>query len=415
MSTQIILHIYPRPSKANKAGLQPLYIRFTIKGKRSEYSSKKFIDPSQWHPEMMKMRGNSETARSINSYLEGIRNKFILTQTMLTYQDIDINVDTFVNAYHGKRRERQRTIITIFQNHNDQIKTLVGIDYAPGTLQRYQTSLKHTQDYIRHQYNTNDIAINKIDLSFITGYDFYLRTIRKCNNNSTVKYIRNFQKIINICLANRWITSDPFLNYKAKLQPVERNILTQEELDILANKTIETYRLDTVRDIFLFSCYTGLAYIDVKNLTPLNITKHIDGQQWIETHRQKTNTSSKIPLLPTALAILKKYQNNPKCLNENTLLPIPCNQKTNAFLKEIAIICGIQKELTFHCARHTFATTITLSNGVPIETVSKMLGHTSIRTTQHYAKITDRKVANDMQNLKAVLAAAQKKNKKRAK
>lgn len=409
MSNEITVHIYPRAAKANAAGMHPIYIRVTIKGKRTEFSSKKFISPSQWDPVMMKMKGSSEEARSINSYLESTKNKLTQTQIVLAYQGIDLNIVNFMDAYLGKNRERQRTIIPVFKDHNKQIKALIGIEYSAGTLERYEVSLRHTQEYIRFQYGTDDIALNKIDHTFITGYDFYLRSERLCSNNTTVKYIKNFKKIIRICLANGWITSDPFLNYKVKLQEIERNILTEQELDKLATKEITIHRLDAVRDIFLFACYTGLAYIDVKQLTPLNITKGIDGQLWIETHRQKTNTPSKIPLLGTALAIIHKYQEHPKCNNEDTLLPVASNQKMNAYLKEIAAICGINKELTFHCARHTFATTVTLSNGVPIESVSKMLGHKSIRTTQHYAKITDRKVANDMENLKAVLEAAKNK------
>lgn len=234
-------------------------------------------------------------------------------------------------------------------------------------------------------------------------YDFYLRSIRNCSNNTTIKYLKNFKKIIRICLANGWIDKDPFLNYKSKHTEVERNILTQEELDLLIQKEFRVERLKLVRDIFAFSCYTRLAYIDVKNLTKDNIIKGIDNSLWISTNRQKTDTSSKIPLLNTPLQIIESYDIHPAADNQNKLLPILSNQKMNAYLKEIADVCGINKELSFHCARHTFATTVTLSNGVPIETVSKMLGHKSIRTTQHYAKITDRKVAIDMNLLRQVI------------
>lgn len=403
MSNQVTVYIYARAAKANTAGLHPIYVRLTIQGKRTEFSTKKFITSSKWDQKTMKMKGTNEEARSINSYLESLKNKLTQTQIMLEYQGTLINIDNFMNAYLGKSRHRERTLLSVFQDHNKQVKTLIGTDYAAGTYERYETSLKHTRDYIKFQYGSNDIAIGDIDNSFITGYDFYLRTERNCANNTTVKYIKNFKKIIRICLANGWINQDPCLNYKVKLQEIERNFLTQQELEYIANKDITIERLDAVRDIFLFSCFTGLAYIDVKQLTPANLIKGIDGQLWIDTKRQKTNTPSRIPLLGSALDIIAKYHDHPKCNNENTLLPVASNQKMNAYLKEIATICGITKELTFHCARHTFATTVTLSNGVPIESVSKMLGHKSIRTTQHYAKITDRKVANDMDNLKAVL------------
>ncbi|WP_134091066.1 site-specific integrase [Olivibacter sp. XZL3] len=403
MNTTITLHIYARAAKANAAGLHPLYVRITIDGKRTEFSSKKFINPKHWDQKMMKMKGNTEEARSINSYLEKLKAKITQTQIVLEYQEIALTLESFMHVFIGKSAERERTLIPVFEEHNKRLFSLVGIEYAQGTYERYQTSLQHTKEFIQYQYGVNDIALSKIDHRFITDYDFYLRTKRACGNNTTVRYIKNFKKIILICIANGWIQKDPFLNYKTKIQEVERDILSQEELQRLMAKEINVERLAVVRDIFVFSCFTGLAYIDVKQLTPANLTKGIDGQMWISTHRQKTDTLSKIPLLDTARLIIEKYRNHPKSGNEGTLLPILTNQKMNAYLKEVAAICHINKELTFHCARHTFATTVTLSNGVPIESVSKMLGHKSIKTTQHYAKITDRKVANDMENLKKIL------------
>jgi site-specific recombinase XerD len=201
-------------------------------------------------------------------------------------------------------------------------------------------------------------------------------------------------------LANDWLDKNPFANYKSKVKEVERVYLTEEEIQNIINKDFKTDRLLLVRDIFLFSCFTGLAYIDVKNLTKSHISIGIDGEKWIFTHRQKTESASKIPILPITQMLIDKYEHHPQCMNEEKLLPILSNQKMNAYLKEIAAVCGIEKELTFHIARHTFATTVTLTNGVPIESVSKMLGHTNIKTTQHYAKILDRKVSEDMQVLK---------------
>ncbi|CAM4264183.1 site-specific integrase [Flavobacterium terrigena] len=291
-------------------------------------------------------------------------------------------------------------LVPIFQYHNNKIKELVGQEYAAGTLERYETSLKHTKEFLNWKYNISDINIEKIDYSFITEYEFYLRSVRKCANNTAVKYIKNFHKIINICLANGWLTKDPFANYKSKVKEVVREFLNEIDIQNLMNKEFVSDRLELVRDIFVFSCFTGLAYIDVKQLTRNNISLGIDGDKWIFKNRQKTETISKIPLLPTAEFIIDKYADYPVCLNENRLLPILSNQKMNAYLKEIATVCGINKELTFHIARHTFATTVTLSNGVPLETVSKMLGHTNLKTTQHYAKILDKKISDDMKTLK---------------
>jgi site-specific recombinase XerD len=206
-------------------------------------------------------------------------------------------------------------------------------------------------------------------------------------------------------LANGWLNKDPFANYKAKVKEVVREFLSEAEIEQMMNKEFVSERLELVRDIFVFSCFTGLAYIDVKQLTLDNISLGIDGDKWIFKNRQKTDTASKIPLLPTAKDIIDKYADYPVCKNEKRLLPILSNQKMNAYLKEIADVCGIKKDLTFHIARHTFATTITLSNGVPLETVSKMLGHTSLKTTQHYAKILDKKISEDMMILKSKFAS----------
>ena len=400
MNSKVTLHFYAKSTKANGNGLLPIYVRLTIEGKRFEYSTKKFIEPSKWSTELSKMKGNSEEARSINNLLDFTRNRINEIQFELLKDGISLNIDEFKNRLLGIK-ERERLLIPIFTEHNRKIKELVGSEYAPGTLERYETSLKHTKDFLQWKYRVSDIDIEKIDHAFITEYEFYLRTERKCANNTAVKYIKNFHKIINICLANGWLNKDPFANYKSKVKEVIREFLTEQEIQSLMEKEFVSERLELVRDIFVFSCFSGLAYIDVKQLSKDNIVLGIDGDKWINKNRQKTDTNSKIPLLPTAQYILDKYANHPVCVNEDKLLPIFSNQKMNAYLKEIATVCGINKELTFHIARHTFATTVTLSNGVPIETVSKMLGHTNLKTTQHYAKILDKKISEDMQVLKA--------------
>ena len=400
MNSKVTLHFYAKSTKANGNGLLPIYVRLTIDGKRFEYSTKKFIEPSKWSTELSKMKGNSEEARSINNLLDFTRNRINEIQFELLKDGISLNIEEFKNRLLGIK-ERERLLIPIFTEHNRKIKELVGTEYAPGTLERYETSLKHTKDFLQWKYRVSDIDIEKIDHAFITEYEFYLRTERKCANNTAVKYIKNFHKIINICLANGWLTKDPFANYKSKVKEVTREFLTELEIQSLMEKEFVSERLELVRDIFVFSCFTGLAYIDVKQLSQDNIVLGIDGDKWINKNRQKTDTNSKIPLLPTAQYIVDKYENHPVCKNKVNLLPILSNQKMNAYLKEIATVCGINKELTFHIARHTFATTVTLSNGVPIETVSKMLGHTNLKTTQHYAKILDKKISEDMQALKS--------------
>jgi site-specific recombinase XerD len=399
MKTKITLHFYAKSTKANANGLLPIYVRLTVDGKRLEFSTKKFVEKSKWSNELSKMKGTTEEARSINSYLDLMKSKVLDAQMELIHRNQTLSIENFKSKLLGTE-ERRRMLVPIFQDHNNKIKELVGKEYAPGTLERYTTSLKHTIEFMQWKYNVSDIDITKIDHAFITDYEFWLRSVRNCANNTAVKYLKNFNKIIKLCLANDWLDKNPFANYKSKVKEVERVYLTENEIQSIIGKDFKTERLSLVRDIFLFSCFTGLAYIDVKNLTKSHISYGIDGEKWIFTHRQKTESASKIPILPVTQMIIDKYENHPQCNNEDKLLPILSNQKMNAYLKEIAGVCEIEKELTFHIARHTFATTVTLTNGVPIESVSKMLGHKNLRTTQHYAKVLDRKVSDDMKILK---------------
>ena len=399
MKTKITLHFYAKSTKANANGLLPIYVRLTVDGKRLEFSTKKFVEKSKWSSELSKMKGTTDEARSINSYLDLMKSKVLDAQMELLHRNEALSIENFKNKLLGNE-ERQRMLVPIFQDHNNKIKELVGKEYAPGTLERYTTSLKHTLEFMQWKYNVSDIDISKIDHAFITEYEFWLRSVRNCANNTAVKYIKNFNKIIKICLANDWLDKNPFANYKSKVKEVERVYLSEEEVQAIIEKEFKTERLSLVRDIFVFSCFTGLAYIDVKNLTKSHISFGIDGEKWIFTHRQKTESASKIPILPVTQIIIDKYENHPQCNNQEKLLPILSNQKMNTYLKEIAAVCEIEKELTFHIARHTFATTVTLTNGVPIESVSKMLGHKNLRTTQHYAKVLDRKVSDDMEILK---------------
>lgn len=390
---------YIKRAKVNNLGVCPIYTRVTVNTKRFEFSTNKYINPDKWSSEGSKVKGATEEARTINSHLDYLKNQVIEAEKKLFKKDITLNSENLKNELFGAA-ENKRMLVPIFQDHNNKIKELVGKEYAPGTLERYTTSLKHTIEFIQWKYNVSDIDITKIDHAFITDYEFWLRSVRNCANNTAVKYIKNFNKIIKICLANDWLDKNPFANYKSKVKEVERVYLTEAEIQSIFEKDFKTERLSLVRDIFLFSCFTGLAYIDVKNLTKSHISYGIDGEKWIFTHRQKTESASKIPILPMTQMIIDKYENHPQCLNEDKLLPILSNQKMNAYLKEIAGVCEIEKELTFHIARHTFATTVTLTNGVPIESVSKMLGHKNLRTTQHYAKVLDRKVSEDMKILK---------------
>ncbi|MEO6671271.1 MAG: site-specific integrase [Ferruginibacter sp.] len=398
MNNLFKLLVYLKQPKASNSSLYPIYIRITVNGKRAEISTKRESEPGKWNKKAGRMIGTTEKVHQLNSFLDRLVAKIYTYQNELLQNNISITADLIKNKFTGKS-DKSRMLISIFEQHNKDLSQLVGKEYSASTLTRYETSMNHVIEFMKWKFGIADIDIKKLDHPFITDFNFYLRTEKNCNNNSAVKYIKNFRKVIRICLSNGWLDKDPFINFKVKVKEVERAFLSEEELQALHYKKFKMERLNQVKDIFLFSCYTGLAYIDAKNLTQSNVVLGIDGKKWIHTHRKKTDTPSHIPLLPPALEIIEKYKQHPKSINESSLLPVLSNQKMNAYLKEIAICCEISKDLTFHIARHTFATTVTLSNNVPIESVSKMLGHKNLRTTQHYAKILDKKVSNDMEKL----------------
>jgi len=399
MSKTFGLLFYLKKNKASASGTLPIYLRITIDGKRTEISTKRTIEIKKWSIEANKAIGRTEDIRELNAYLDSLVSKVYQCQRDLIQDNKEVTTETLKNKFLGIE-EKQVTLINLFKDHNKQVERLIGNGYSAGTLERYKTVCKHLQEFMKHTYNVSDYRLNKINHKFITDFEFYLKSERECAHNSTIKYIKNFKKIVRIAIANDWIVKDPFLNYKVQLKEVKREFLSEEEMQTMLEKDLHTHRLELVRDIFIFCCYTGLAYSDVKKLSKDSIVIGIDGEKWIKTNRTKTGTRSSIPLLPPALKILKKYENSPLSVSKGVLLPVLSNQKSNAYLKEIADLCGIKKNLTTHLARHTFATTVTLSNGVGIESVSKMLGHTSIKTTQHYAKILDSKVSDDMAILK---------------
>jgi len=400
---------YPKRRDSDLPDKASVYMRITVNGRRSELSINRKVNVSKWNQKAEKLSGTKEEVKDFNSYLDALRNKIYAIHQQLLRRDIKITSEAIKNSYLGVD-EKQIMLLEIFQNHNEQMEMLIGKEYALSTVKKYKTAYKHVKNFLAYKFKRKDIPIERLNHSFITNFEFYLKSVKNCNHNSTLKYIKNFKKIVIIALSNGWIDKDPFINYKVHVKTVEREFLSKEEIQMMLYKKLHAPRLELVRDVFIFCCYTGLSYSDVKKLTKNNLVKGIDGEMWIKTNRVKTNTPSNIPLLPTALMILDNYKDHVDVINGDVLLPVLSNQKSNAYLKEIADLCGINKNLTTHLARHTFATTITLSNGVPIESVSKMLGHKSLRTTQHYAKILDRKVSDDMSILKSKLIHLNKNN-----
>lgn len=381
-----------------------VYLRLTVDGISREISTKRTWPLSRWDQATGRPKGNKEDAAKLQAYLDALRVNVYGAKSKLIQDQKPITADALKNALTG-RDEVKHNVLDTFRHHNEQMKALLHKEYAPATIQKYNTVYDHTKAFIKWKYGVDDLNVRDLNYEFISDYSFWLKTIKGCGHNVTVKYLGNFKKIVLECVRKGWLERDPFNGFKLARKEVQRIPLTQEELEAITTKKFAAERLALVRDIFLFSCYTGLAYVDVKNLRRSQIIKGIDNELWIQTNRQKTESATRLPLLPQALEIMKKYSDHPKCKLEDFVLPVLSNQKMNAYLKEIADIAGIKKELTFHIARHTFATTVTLCNGVPLETVSKMLGHKSLDQTLIYAKIVDTKISQDMANLKQKLVA----------
>lgn len=393
------LLFYLKKQKNYLKGAMPIYMRITVNGIRKEISTGRQCDIDHWNENAGRVHGTKEDTKLLNAYLDTLQTKVYEARRQLIEKNETITTEGLKNILKGTS-EKAKMIMAIFHDHNDQMKCLVGKDFSPATLERYKTSLEHTKSFMEWKYGVSDMDIKKMDFEFVSQYEFWLKTFRNCNHNTTIKYIANFRKIVNRCIRNGWIEKDPFAGFKMTKKEVIPEFLTEYEIQKMAAKKFTSERLHQIRDIFLFCCYTGLAFADVKKLKSSEIGIGIDGSKWIFTNRQKTDTLSRIPLLPIALEILHQYKDHPACVNSEKVLPVLSNQKYNEYLKEIANLCGINKNLTTHTARHTFATTVTLSNGVPMESVSKMLGHKNLKTTQHYAKVLDTKISDDMNALK---------------
>lgn len=402
MSTNYSLLFYLKKPKNYVNGPKPIYLRITVNGIPKEVSAGKECEPLRWNSKANRAKGTNEESKFLNTYLDTLEHRLADIHLQLTRETADITAEILKLKLLGKDIDR-RYLIQEFEDHNRKMEALIGNGFKPNTLKGYKTTVTHLGLYIEQKYKTLDIDIRLIDHAFIVGLEFYLRSDVGCSAVTTAKYIKHFRKIVNYCLAHRWISESPFVMYKTKVKAKEKEFLTKAELERIEQKGFKIDRLQHVRDIFVFCCYTGLSYIDVKQLYTSDIAKGVDGKLWVLASREKTEITSNIPLLPGALAIINKYADYPPSVAKGLALPVLSNQKMNSYLKEIADLCEITKELTFHMSRHTFATTVTLSNNVPIETVSKMLGHTNIKTTQHYAKLLDTRVGFDMEILEQKL------------
>ena len=391
MRSTFRVHFFLKRDKQKANGNVPLFCRITIDKQEARFGIKKDIHPSIWDVHAGRAVGRTSEIVEINSIIDKTKSALFNVYNDLLLSDTNVTAEKVKNRFLGVATS-SHNLLEHFQRHNDDVERLIGISKSKATFQKYEVTRKHLANFIKEKYNLSDISFKEINHLFITDFEVYLLTTCGCNPNTTAKFMQFFKRIVIIAKNNGWIKADPFANYKIRLKKVDRGYLTQEEVEAIMAKQFSTKRLEQVRDIFVFSCFCGLAYIDVKKLRKENIRTSFDGNLWIMGKREKTDVSFSIPLLDIPKQILEKYEGT---LPDNRILPVPSNQKMNAYLKEIGDLCEINKEISFHLARHTFAT-LTLSKGVSIESVSKMLGHTNIKTTQIYARITDAKISHDM-------------------
>ena len=385
---------YLRSNYQNKEGKSPVMLRVFLNGEMANFGSTKiFVDKLLWNNATSRLKGRTAEALSVNAALDSISTTLHGIYRKFEENEM-LSLDKIKMFYSGKERE-YTTFLPVFDKFNEDIRQRVGHTISRDSLQKYMVLRRHFSEFLQYKYGRRDIGLNELLPALIHDFELYLSTIAGCAYNTAVKKMKTLKTVTIYALKRGYLLQDPFLNHHFHLEPVNRGFLTDEEILKIANKDLDIPRLELVRDIFLFSCFTGLAYIDVSNLTPDNIVT-LDDKQWIMTKRQKTSVETNVLLLEIPKSIIVKYSG--KTYRDGKLFPMLTNQKTNAYLKEIADLCAIKKNLTFHLARHTFAT-MSLSKGVPMESVSKMLGHTNIKTTQIYARITNKKIEHDMEQL----------------
>ena len=395
-----------KKAKLLKNGEASVCMRITVNGARVENNIRMSIEPALWNQAKECAKGKSRKACELNLYIEQAKIKLRKLFDELEERNHSITARILQEKFFGANEEVKevRTLIQTIQEHNDQCRELVGKDYALITVRRYESCKRYLAELIKLKYDKEDLPLSEINGELVRAFEFYLKTEKECQQNTVIRYMKCLKKITNLALANEWITKDPFIGIKFHEKEVIREFLTMDELLTIYNKEFSLDRITVVRDVFTFAAFTGLAFIDVQQLSAEHIVQDNNGHYWIRKPRQKTKNMCNIPLLDIPMQILEKYKSHPTCQKKNVLLPVPCNQKMNSYLKEIADLCGISKCLTTHTARHSYATSVCLANGVSIENVAKMLGHSNIKMTQHYARVLDSSIFKDMMNVKSALS-----------
>ena len=390
-----------KKGKLLKKGEAPVCMRITVNGCMVDISIKRSCPVNLWNQAKENSKGKDRMSVELNHYIEITRSRIHQIYRELETSGKAITVDLVRKLYYGVDEE-SKTLLQVFREHNEQSRKLIGKDFVSKTVQRYETTTRYLAEFIKKEYQLSDIPLNDLEPDFISKFDAFLKIEKGCAHNSSITRLKNLKKIIRIALQNEWIKKDPFAYYRFKIEDTEPEFLIMDEIKIILDKEFTIKRIEQVRDIFIFCTFTGLAFSDVKELSPEHLIRDNKGELWIRKSRQKTNVMCNIPVLPVAASILDKYKDVAECTGK--LLPVLSNQRMNSYLKEIADICGIHKNLTTHCARHSYATSVCLANGVSMENVAKMLGHTDTSTTKHYARVLDQNIFKDMQKVNSSLS-----------
>ena len=400
MST-ITITFAVRESKSRTSGEAPIQVLLTQNGARASFSTGKAIQPSEWDRDRQRVKGRDAEAAEINNYLDAIRARLYNLEKVLIDRGLGATPQMLRDAYLDKLDcLKDWTLMTLIEVHMAELRGKIGKSIAKRTVKNYEYGARFIRDYMRSQYRRDDMSIKEVKISFISGFHSWLLSERKMRQNTTTKYLKFLQKIMNLAVMNGYISYNTLSMYKVVREPVTPDYLDEEELQKFIEFDSPIERLVIARDMFLFGCFTGLSYIDIKTLTNEHFEIDKDGRKWIKKKRVKTNVLSRIPVLPMAQSILDKYSGGKK------LLPLQDTTDINRNIKDIAKLCGIDKKVTFHTSRHTFATTVTLANDVPLEIVSQMMGHTNTRMTSHYAKVIDKSIGYQMDTLVDRFAAA---------
>lgn len=391
-----------RKSKSTKNEKSPLSVRVTVNAQRVEMALGWYVTESIWDEKMQKCKGSTREAKGINGFIDATIFRLTDIRQRLIIEGKEVTADFIKARYKGlpdPDEIKNPTILELYDEHNQKFLELIGTNkHSDSTYKRHLTSRGHTEKFIQKVYGKADLSFEFVDFKFLNNYEHYLKAVRKCNHNSTMKYIKNVGKIINLAFAEGYLERNPFTKFKLSYETVKRDPLTEKEIQRIIDLDVDE-RLERVKDCFIFSVYSGIPFGDLETLTMDDIYEDKESNLWISKSRNKTEVEFLTPVLPIPLKLIKKYESHPKRKIQNLVLPVITNQRYNAYLKEIATLAGIKKNLTTHLARHTFATTVTLNNGIPIEIVSKMLGHRDIKTTQIYAQVQQKAILFSMKKL----------------